>query len=67
MDERQAPLEDVKLIAKRLFFSGPFKRVSLNEDAVGLFVLLSLFQEIEDQKYLERVSFITVFAWFSCC
>ena len=55
MDPRLAPLEDVKIIVDRIFFSGPYKRISLHEDAVGLFVLLTLFQETGEQKYLDRV------------
>lgn len=68
MDARTAPLEDVKVIVNRLFFSGPYKRVSLHEDAMGLFVLLTLFQETGLHKYLDRVrlSMFSFFFFFRC-
>jgi hypothetical protein len=56
MDARDAPLEDVKKIVNRVFFSGPYKRISLHEDALGLFILITLYQETSEQKYLQRVS-----------
>jgi hypothetical protein len=64
MDPRQGPLEEVKTIANRIFFSGPLKRVSVHEDAMGLFVLLTLYQETGEQKYLERVSDLAFFLCF---
>ncbi len=55
--EPVSAVEDVKTIVKRVFFSAdkPYDRASLHVDSLGVFLLLTLFQETGEQSYLKRL------------
>ncbi len=57
MESPASPVDEVKAIVKRVFFSEdkPYERTSLHVDSLGVFLLLTLYQETNDASYLKRM------------